>query len=92
MIAMPVRDPSAPQAVHGGGLQLLQFALHELQMNVQGVERIADFVRHAGGQQGQRLDAFALDGFEGLLPRFGRVVKIRPTPALPAASPSSGAA
>ena len=44
-------------------------------MNVQRVERIADLVRHAGRQQRQRLDAFALDGLERLLPRLGRVVQ-----------------
>ena len=44
-------------------------------MDVQRVERIADFVRHAGRQQRQRLDAFAFDGFKGFLPRLGRVVQ-----------------
>ncbi len=44
-------------------------------MNVQRVERIADFVRHARRQQRQRLHALAFDGLERLLPRLGRVVQ-----------------
>ena len=44
-------------------------------MDVQGVERIADFMGDAGGQQRQRLDPLALDGLEGLLPRLGGVVQ-----------------
>ena len=44
-------------------------------MNVQRVERIADFMRDAGGEQRQRLHAFAFDGLEGLLPRLGGVVQ-----------------
>ena len=47
----------------------------ELQMNVQRVERIADFMRDAGRQQRQRLDALAFDGLKGFLPRLGRVVQ-----------------
>ena len=58
-----------------GGPELLQLALHELQVNVQGVERIADFMGDAGRQQGQRLDALALDGLDGLLAGFGGVVQ-----------------
>ena len=44
-------------------------------MNVQRVERIADFVRHAGGQQSQRLDALAFNGLKGFLPRLGRIMQ-----------------
>ena len=44
-------------------------------MDVQRVERIADLVRHARREQRERLDAFALDGFKGFLPRLGRVVQ-----------------
>ena len=44
-------------------------------MNVQGVQRIAEFMRNAGGEQRQRLDTFALDGIEGLLPRFGGIMQ-----------------
>ena len=44
-------------------------------MNVQRVERIADFVGDAGGEQRERLDALAFDGFKGFLPRLGRVVQ-----------------
>ena len=44
-------------------------------MNVQRVERIADFMGDARRQQRQRLDAFVLDGFNGLLPGFRRVVQ-----------------
>jgi len=42
---------------------------------MQGIERIADLVRDAGGQKRQRLDALAFDGFERLLPRFGCIVQ-----------------
>ena len=55
--------------------QFPDFAAHQLEMNVQGVEGIADFVGHAGGQQGQGMNALALDGFKGLLARLGRVVQ-----------------
>ncbi len=44
-------------------------------MNVQGVERVADFVGHAGRQQRQGMNALALDGFKRLLPRLGGVVQ-----------------
>ena len=44
-------------------------------MDVQRVERIADFVRHARREQRQRLHAFAFDGLESFLPRLGRVVQ-----------------
>ena len=75
------------------GFEFLDLPLHELQMDMQRVQRIADFVRHAGRQQGQRLDAFALDGFEGFLPRLGGIVKNqRQTGCDRVPSPSSGAA
>ena len=44
-------------------------------MNVEGVERIADFVGHAGGQQGEGMNALAFDGFKRLLARLGVVVQ-----------------
>ena len=61
-------------------------------MNVQRVERIPDFVCHAGGKQRERLHPLAFNGFKGLLPRLGGVVQNERHPELPAASPSSGAA
>ena len=33
-----------------GGLQLFHLTFHQLQMNVQGVERVTDFMRHTGSQ------------------------------------------
>jgi hypothetical protein len=57
------------------GFQLFHLALHELQMNVERVERIADFMRDARRQQRQRLDTLAFDGFKSFLPRFGRIVQ-----------------
>ena len=44
-------------------------------MNVQGIEGIADLMGDAGGQQCQRLNPLALDGFNGLLAGFGVVVE-----------------
>ncbi len=44
-------------------------------MNVQRVERIADFVRDTGGKQRERLHPLAFNGFKGLLPRLGGVVQ-----------------
>ena len=44
-------------------------------MDVQRVERIADFVRDAGREQRQRLDALAFDGLKCFLTRLGRVVQ-----------------
>ncbi len=58
-----------------GLAQLLDFAAHQLEMNVQGVERVADLVRHAGRQERQGMKPLALDGLKGLLPRFGGVVQ-----------------
>ena len=55
--------------------EFFQLALHELQMNVQRVERIADFVRDTGGEQRERLHPLAFNGFKGLLPRLGGVVQ-----------------
>ena len=34
--------------------QFFQFAIQELQVNVERIQRIADFVRNACGQQGDR--------------------------------------
>ena len=50
-----------------GGLEFLDLALHELQMDMQRIERIADLVCDAGGQQRECLDAFALDDLKGFL-------------------------
>jgi hypothetical protein len=61
-------------------------------MDVQRVERIADFVRDAGRQQRQCLDAFAFDGLKRFCRASVASCKISATPELPAASPSSGAA
>src|SRR6185312_16267031 len=44
-------------------------------MDVQCVEWVADLVRDARGEQRERLDAFALDGFERLLPRLGGIMQ-----------------
>ena len=44
-------------------------------MDVQCVERIADLMRDTGRQQCEGLDALALDGLKGFLPRFGCVVQ-----------------
>ena len=44
-------------------------------MNVQRIERISDFMRHAGRQQCERLDALAFNGLEGFLPRLGGIVQ-----------------
>jgi hypothetical protein len=54
--------------------QFFQLPLHQLQMDVQGVERISDLMGDAGGKQGQRLDALGFDGRKGLFPRFGRIM------------------
>jgi hypothetical protein len=42
---------------------------------MESVERVADLVGDAGCEQGQGLDSFAFDGFEGLLAGFSGVVK-----------------
>ena len=64
-----------PARLSRGGPELLEFALHELQVNVQGVEGVADLMGDAGRQQRQRLNPLALDGFDGLLAGFGVVVE-----------------
>ena len=49
-------------------------------MNMQRVERIADFMRDAGGEQRERLYALAFNGLECFLPRFGGVVQNKGNP------------
>jgi hypothetical protein len=44
-------------------------------MNVKRVERIADFVRHARRQEGQRPDPPAFDRVKRFLARFGGVMQ-----------------
>ena len=41
--------------------QGVHFALKQLEVDVQRIERIADFVGHAGGEQGQRVEPLGLD-------------------------------
>ena len=55
--------------------QFFRLALHELQVDVQRVQRIADLMRDAGGQERQRLHPFAFDGLKGFFPRLGRIVQ-----------------
>ena len=69
------RGAGFASGLSGGGPKLLKFALHELQVNMQGVEGVADLVGDAGREQGQRLNPLALDGFDGLLAGFGIVVE-----------------
>ena len=57
-----------------GGLEFLDLALHELQMDVQRIERVADLVCDAGGQQRECLDALALDDLKGFLLLLGSVI------------------
>src|ERR1044071_2084984 len=51
-----------------------EFTLHELQMDMEGIERIPDLMSDAGCQQRQSLDPLALNSFERALPRFGGIV------------------
>src|SRR5258705_551924 len=44
-------------------------------MNVEGIQRISDFMSHTRGEQRERLAALALNRFKGLLPRFRRVME-----------------
>ena len=55
--------------------QLAQLAFHELQVDVQGVDGVADLMGDARRQQGQRLDALAFDRLDRLLTRLGGVVE-----------------
>ena len=57
------------------GFEFFQLPLHELQVNVQCVERVADLMSDAGGQQGERLNALAFHGLERFLAGFGGVVE-----------------
>src|ERR1051326_591032 len=47
---------AARRAIARRRLELLELALHKLQVNVEGVKRVADLMRHAGGEQGKRLN------------------------------------
>jgi hypothetical protein len=44
-------------------------------VDVERVERVADLVSDARGEESEGLDAFAFDGLKGFLPGFGRVVE-----------------
>ena len=52
-----------------------QVALEELEMDVERVERIAQLVRDAGGQQRDGVDFLRLDRFAGLRAARGQVVE-----------------
>src|ERR1043166_2420426 len=43
-------------------------------MDVERVQRVADFMRHTGSKQRECLEPFALDRFKGLLSSLGRIV------------------
>ena len=51
-------------------IEFAHLPLHQLQMDVQRIERIADFMRHARGQQRERIEALRLDRFFGRAPAF----------------------
>ena len=55
--------------------RLRQFPFHELQMDVQGIERVADFMSHAGRQQRQRGQFLRFDGGLGLFARLGHIAQ-----------------
>ena len=55
--------------------QLTQFAIDQLQMNADRVERVADFVGDARGQQRERVVAFGLENFFGLGTGAGEIAK-----------------
>ena len=42
---------------------------------MKSIERIADFVSHAAGQESECVETLALDGFAGLLTDFGAVMQ-----------------
>ena len=55
--------------------QLARLPLHQLQMDVEGIERVADLVRYAGGEQGERIQSLALDRFLRCAPALGDVAQ-----------------
>src|SRR5439155_10262855 len=59
----------------GGRSELLQLAFDELQMDMKCIEWIDDFMGYAHGMKSQRLDPFAFDGLERLLPCLCRIVQ-----------------
>src|SRR5262249_53385446 len=56
-------------------IQVLQAALHQLQMNVERIEWIADLVRYACCQQRQRVQTFRFDGLLGRAPALSDVTQ-----------------
>ena len=64
----------AGKCVGISGFELFDLALHELQMDVQRVERIANLMRHTGGQQREGLHPFTLNHLKGFLLLLGGVV------------------
>ena len=57
--AMRTLSPRSARRAGGG---LAQFPLHELEVDRQRVERVADLVGHPGGEHGQGVETFLLDG------------------------------
>ena len=45
--------------------EFFHFPLHQLKMDMEGIERIADFVGHPGGEQGKGRQTFRFDRLLG---------------------------
>lgn len=57
----------------GGGWDFFEFSLHELEVDVEGVEGVADFVCDTGGEQGEGVEAFGFEVLFGFLVGGGEV-------------------
>ena len=56
-------------------LALAQVALEELEVDIERVERVAELMRHAGGEERDGVHFFRLDRFAGLGAAGGEVVE-----------------
>ena len=61
------------EALAVGGGEAAEFPLHELEVDVEGVERVPDLVGDAGGEQGEGVEALGFQGFLGLGVAAGEV-------------------
>src|SRR3954462_13168407 len=71
----PNRNTSAAAMSWAGSLELLDLTIHQLEVYMQRIERIADLMRDTGRQQCEGLDSFAFNRFERLLPRLISIVQ-----------------
>ena len=61
--------------LRSAGAKFFHLSLHQLQMDVKRVQRIADLMRDAGGEQSERVEPLRLDRLFSGAPRLGNVAQ-----------------